>query len=41
MVIPSISDWLDKNPQFKWGAVAGTAALALLAVQALNNGREI
>jgi NAD(P)-dependent dehydrogenase (short-subunit alcohol dehydrogenase family) len=41
MVIPSISDWLDKNPQIKWGAVAGTAALALLAVQALNNGREI
>ncbi|MBW4450678.1 MAG: SDR family oxidoreductase [Spirirestis rafaelensis WJT71-NPBG6] len=39
-VVPSISDWLDKNPQIKWGAVVSTAALALLAVQAFQNGGE-
>lgn len=39
-VIPSISDWLDKNPPLKWGAIAGTAALALLAVQAFQNKGE-
>ncbi|MEH2366949.1 SDR family oxidoreductase [Nostoc sp.] len=36
LVIPSISDWLEKNPLLQWGAIAGTAALALLAVQAFN-----
>ena len=35
--IPSITDWLDKNPVIKWGAIAGVAALALLATQAFNN----
>src|SRR4028118_2416604 len=36
--IPSITDWLDKNPVIKWGAIAGVAALALLATQAFNKG---
>ncbi|MEH2232724.1 MAG: SDR family oxidoreductase [Nostoc sp.] len=36
LVIPSISDWLEKNPLLQWGAIAGTAALALLAAQAFN-----
>jgi NAD(P)-dependent dehydrogenase (short-subunit alcohol dehydrogenase family) len=35
--IPSITDWLDKNPVIKWGAIAGVAALAFLATQASNN----
>jgi hypothetical protein len=34
--IPSITDWLDKNPVIKWGAIAGVAALALLATQGFN-----
>jgi NAD(P)-dependent dehydrogenase (short-subunit alcohol dehydrogenase family) len=42
LAVPSITDWLDKNPPFKWGAIAattlGAAALAVLAAQASNNG---
>jgi len=38
LAIPSVTDWFDKNPPFKWGAIAattiGAAALALLATQA-------
>ncbi|MEH2283460.1 MAG: SDR family oxidoreductase [Nostoc sp.] len=37
LVVPSISDWLDKNPLFQWGAIAGTAALALLAAQVFKD----
>ncbi len=33
LTIPSFTDWLDRNPALKWGAIAGTAALALLATQ--------
>ncbi|MEH2452204.1 SDR family oxidoreductase [Nostoc sp.] len=33
LVVPSISDWLEKNPLLQWGAIAGTLALAFLAVQ--------
>ncbi|MEA5602864.1 SDR family oxidoreductase [Nostoc sp. UHCC 0252] len=36
LVIPSVSDWLEKNPVLQWGAIAGTAALALLAAQVFN-----
>ncbi|WP_373528680.1 SDR family oxidoreductase [Nostoc sp.] len=36
LVVPSISDWLDKNPLFQLGAIAGTAALALLLAQVFN-----
>jgi hypothetical protein len=36
--IPSITDWLDKNPAIKWGAIASVAALAFLATQGLRNG---
>jgi NAD(P)-dependent dehydrogenase (short-subunit alcohol dehydrogenase family) len=36
LVIPSVSDWLEKNPVLQWGAIAGTAALALLAAQVLK-----
>jgi len=39
-VIPSVSDWLDKNPVVKWGAIAGVAALALLATQAGKDGER-
>ncbi|HEY9654524.1 MAG TPA: SDR family NAD(P)-dependent oxidoreductase, partial [Crinalium sp.] len=35
--IPSITDWLDKNPVIKWSAIAGVAALAFLATQGFNN----
>ena len=38
LVIPSVTDWLAKNPALQWGAIAGMAALALLATQALRNG---
>ncbi|MEH2464464.1 SDR family oxidoreductase [Nostoc sp.] len=33
LVVPSVSDWLEKNPLLQWGAIAGTLALAFLAVQ--------
>lgn len=36
LVVPSVSDWLDKNPLLQWGAIAGTAALAFLAAQAFK-----
>ncbi|WP_186005375.1 hypothetical protein [Pleurocapsa sp. PCC 7327] len=40
-VVPSLLDGLDKNPALKWGAIAGVAALALLAFQALQSGERI
>ncbi len=43
LVILSITDWLDKNPPLKWGALAATAlggvALAMLATQVSNKGK--
>ncbi len=33
LTIPSFTDWLDRNPALKWGAITGVAALALLATQ--------
>lgn len=33
LAIPSFTDWLDYNPVLKWGAIAGTAALAILVAQ--------
>ncbi|HEY9846386.1 MAG TPA: hypothetical protein V6D03_09325, partial [Candidatus Caenarcaniphilales bacterium] len=41
LAIPSVSDWLDKNPALKWGAIASVAAVALLVRQALKNGGQI
>ena len=41
LAIPSVSDWLDKSPPLKWGAIASMAALALLAAQAFKNGGRI
>lgn len=41
LVIPSVSDWLAKNPALGWGVIAGVAALALLATQGLRNGDQI
>lgn len=42
LAIPSVTDWIDKNPPLKWGALAattlGAAALAILATQAANKG---
>lgn len=40
LVIPSVSDWLDKNPPLKWGALALCGALALLAAQAFKSGGQ-
>ncbi|MEH2044207.1 SDR family oxidoreductase [Nostoc sp.] len=37
LVIPSVSDWLDKNPLLQWGAIAGTVALAFLAAQVFKD----
>lgn len=43
LVIPSVTDWLDKNPPLKWGALAATAlggvALAMLATQVSSKGK--
>jgi hypothetical protein len=43
LTIPSVTDWFDKNPPLKWGAIAATAlggvALAMLATQASNSGK--
>ena len=36
LVIPSVSDWLEKNPVLQWGAIAGTAALAFLVAQVIK-----
>ncbi|MBW4424912.1 MAG: SDR family oxidoreductase [Nostoc desertorum CM1-VF14] len=36
LVIPSVSDWIEKNPVLQWGAIAGTAALALLVAQVIK-----
>jgi len=37
LVIPSVTDWLAKNPALQWGAIAGVMALGLLATQAFNH----
>ncbi|BDI18259.1 hypothetical protein ANSO36C_40610 [Nostoc cf. commune SO-36] len=37
LVIPSVSDWVEKNPVLQWGAIAGTAALALLVAQVIKD----
>ncbi|MBH8575079.1 SDR family oxidoreductase [Nostocaceae cyanobacterium CENA369] len=36
LVIPSISDVVEKNPLFQWGAIATAALLALLTAQAFK-----
>lgn len=36
LVIPSVSDWLEKNPVLQWGAIAGTAALAFLVAEVIK-----
>jgi NAD(P)-dependent dehydrogenase (short-subunit alcohol dehydrogenase family) len=41
LAIPSVSDWLDKNPPLKWGAIASLGVLALLAAQAFKNGGRV
>lgn len=30
--VPSFTDWIDRNPPFKWGAVAVAAACGCAAV---------
>jgi NAD(P)-dependent dehydrogenase (short-subunit alcohol dehydrogenase family) len=41
LAIPSISDWIVKNNPFgQWGGAATFGALALLAMQALNNRKS-
>lgn len=37
LTIPSFLDWFDRNPALKWGAIAGIAALALLATQVFRS----
>jgi len=39
LALPSFSDWLERNPAVKWGAIGGTMALALLVGQILKNSR--
>lgn len=39
LVLPSVSDWLERNPGVKWGAIGSTVALALFLGQMLKNGR--
>lgn len=39
LAIPSVTDWLDKNPPLKWGAIATLGILALLSAQAFKGGR--
>jgi NAD(P)-dependent dehydrogenase (short-subunit alcohol dehydrogenase family) len=39
LTIPSVTDWLDQNPPFKWGAIAGVAAIAFLATQLMYGDR--
>lgn len=43
LTIPSISDWFDRHPPFKWGAIAGIGlgALALFASLASGEGSQI
>lgn len=36
LVIPSVTDILDRNPVLQWGAIAATVALAFLAVQTIR-----
>ncbi|MGF1676374.1 MAG: SDR family oxidoreductase [Rivularia sp. (in: cyanobacteria)] len=40
LVIPSISDWLAKNPTLKWGALAAVGAVASFAAIALGNRNQ-
>jgi hypothetical protein len=30
--VPSFTDWLDRNPPIKWGAIAVVAACGLVAM---------
>ncbi len=39
MVVPSVLDWVDKNPILKWGAIASVAAFTL--AQAFRNERHL
>lgn len=36
LVVPSVSDWLDKNPLLQSSAIAATLGLAFLADQAFK-----
>jgi NAD(P)-dependent dehydrogenase (short-subunit alcohol dehydrogenase family) len=42
LAIPSVTDWLDKNPALKWGTIAATlvglSALTLLSAQTIKSG---
>jgi NAD(P)-dependent dehydrogenase (short-subunit alcohol dehydrogenase family) len=40
MVVPSILDWVDKNPVLKWGAIAGVA-VALAVTQAMRKEEHL
>ena len=37
LVIPSVTDWIDKNPLLKWGTVAG----ALIGVSAMAIAAQV
>ncbi len=39
--IPSVLDWVDRNPGIKWGAIATLAALSVLGVKVLNNDGQV
>jgi hypothetical protein len=41
LVIPSVSDWLARNPWAAWGAIAGIVVIGLLAAQAIGDGGQV
>ncbi len=40
LTIPSVTDWFEKNPPFKWGAIAATA-LGVAVLAAWQSGKDI
>ena len=41
LTIPSVTDWLEKNPPFKWGAIAATALGVAAVLGAWQAGKDI
>ena len=41
LTIPSVTDWFEKNPPFKWGAIAATALGVAAVLAAWQPGKDI
>lgn len=39
LVVPSVSDWFDRNPAVKWGAIAA-AALGIAAITGITSAKD-